>query len=74
MYQKQVNSVRTIAEHWRMAEKIKRSEKPRTWSLQLPYIAYATEFSPIKLFLALFLSTFSHENGTTVPYAYALIL
>ena len=46
----------------------------RSWSLQLPYLAYATVFSPIKLFLASFLSTFPHENGSTVLYAYALIV
>ena len=35
--------------------------------VQLPYLAYATAFAQIKLFLASFLSTFPCENGSTVP-------
>ena len=42
--------------------------------MQFSYLAYATVFSQIKLFLASFFSTFSRENGNTVSYAVASIV
>ena len=49
-------------------------QEPITWSMQLPYLAYAKAFSHISLFLAPFGSTFRREIGSTVPYECASIL
>ena len=49
-------------------------QEPITWSMQLPYLAYAKAFSHISLFVAPFGSTFRREIGSTVPYECASIL
>ena len=45
---------------------VSRSSLLATGSVQLPYSAYVTAFLKITLFLALFWSSFSCENASTV--------
>ena len=45
---------------------VRRSSLLATGSVQLPYSAYVTAFLKITLFLALFWSSFSCENASTV--------